>query len=81
MLFLYAESDYGQQVTSNLMYHFKYPGRSALSPAHPDHPGLAHYMIFGYIAPKAAVLRFVAVISHHPEIVHFKCVAGCMCSV
>ena len=43
-------------------------------PAKPDHPGFTNNAILGYKPPVAAILRALPVITHHPEIIHLKCV-------
>ena len=41
----------------------------------PNHRSLANYVVFRHKAPETRVKRVVAVVAHHPVIVHCKCVA------
>ena len=45
--------------------------------APPDEDRLAHDVVLGHEAPVARVERVVAVVAHHPVIVHLECVACC----
>ena len=40
----------------------------------PNKNGFSNDMVFGNKSPKTTVFRTMTVISHHPVIVHFKCV-------
>ena len=40
--------------------------------AHPGKQGLAYNMVFGDKAPVARIFGVMAVIAHHPVIIHFK---------
>ena len=42
----------------------------------PDEDRSSYDMIFGHETPVAAICRVVAIITHHPIVVHLKCV-GC----
>src|ERR1700741_1908115 len=46
--------------------------RGITIPAHPDEQRLAYNVVFGHKAPVARVFRVVAVIAHHPVVVHLK---------
>ena len=41
----------------------------------PDEYGFAHHVVFGHEAPVARVGRIVAIIAHHPIVIHLKGVA------
>jgi hypothetical protein len=62
---------------NNLFYNFEQslpPGASV--PTEPDHPGLAHNTVFRNKSPEPAVLGTLAVVSHHPVIIHFEGIGG-----
>jgi hypothetical protein len=61
------------------MYNSKYPAPSNLTyeigagiHTHPGKNGFANNMVFGYKPPEAGIFRVMAVIAHHPVIIHFK---------
>ena len=47
----------------------------------PDEDGLAHYVVFGHEAPVARVGRVVAVVAHHPVVVHLEGVRAGLAAV
>ena len=49
----------------------------AFIPAHPDQVGFSDHMIFGDESPKTGVFGIVAVVAHHPIIIHFEGIAVC----
>src|SRR4029079_13256228 len=46
----------------------------AVLPTKPDNRCLTNNMVFGNKSPKALVLGFVSIITHHPVIVHLECI-------
>ena len=47
----------------------------------PHHERLAHYVVFGNESPETRIGGAVAVVAHHPVIVHFECVGVGLLSV